>query len=232
MVVSKFVRFGVPTRLMVLTLAILTAGAFVTLGLSGCAKTSTQAPPAEKAMQQDPNSLHGSGGRYLIDPDAQMRWSYSSLPDPAPSVKPNYLLKSFLFDVGASSLNSEARGTLGDLTEMLKSKPEVSVLCLGLCDGNKESERSEPRHEPGCCGEEVPPRSWDREDAGRDGHVRRVDGSGAAGRNDRAAARPQGGDLAAQRVAASKNLTTLSAYTASSSAGPSTRDQSAPTLRK
>ncbi|MCA9758345.1 MAG: OmpA family protein [Candidatus Eisenbacteria bacterium] len=138
MVVSKFVRFGVPTRLMVLTLAILTAGAFVTLGLSGCAKTSTQAPPAEKAMQQDPNSLHGSGGRYLIDPDAQMRWSYSSLPDPAPSVKPNYLLKSFLFDVGASSLNSEARGTLGDLTEMLKSKPEVSVLCLGLCDGNKE----------------------------------------------------------------------------------------------
>ena len=114
----------------------LLVGAPAFLGLSGCAKSP--APEATPRATANPNTLHGEASQFLVTPDAQIRWSYPSLPDPNPSVKPNYLLKSFLFEPGAATLNPEARGALGELVEMLAEKPTVRVLCLGLCDGNQE----------------------------------------------------------------------------------------------
>jgi outer membrane protein OmpA-like peptidoglycan-associated protein len=121
-------------RVALLAVASILAG---TLVLSGCAKSGAPETKA-KPVVTNPNSLHGTGGHYLIDPNAQIRWSYASMPTPAPSGKPNYLLKSFLFESGVATLNGEARGALSDLIEMLGEKPTVRVLCLGLCDGNQE----------------------------------------------------------------------------------------------
>lgn len=121
-------------------------GAFtLVLGLSGCAKTSSGPGPDPTSTQAapDPNSLHGTGGQFLVDPNAQVRWTYDALPNPTPSSKPNYLLKSFLFEAGSSTLNPEAKGTLGDLVELLAEKPAVRVVCIGLCDGNTEKVNAE-----------------------------------------------------------------------------------------
>ncbi|MEZ4655926.1 MAG: OmpA family protein, partial [Candidatus Eisenbacteria bacterium] len=75
----------------------------------------------------------------LVDPNRQIRWEYSAMPNPAPSSQPNYLLKSYRCEKGGSTLNGEARGSLGQLVETLKSKPSVRVVCIGLCDGQGEA---------------------------------------------------------------------------------------------
>lgn len=135
---SKMMRRREASRRLSLVVVLsLLAGAGALTGLNGCAKSSTPVATTPK-IAPNPNSLHGTDVTYLVDPKAQTRWSYASLPTPTPSAKPNYLLKSFLFESGAATLNGEARGALSDLVEMLVEKPTVHVLCLGLCDGNKE----------------------------------------------------------------------------------------------
>ena len=135
---SKIARPRVPSPgIALVTILSILAVALALTGLNGCAKS--KAPEASpRSVATNPNSMHGTGGHWLIDPNAQIRWEYPSLPTPAPSAKPNYLLKSFLFEPGVATLNGEARGALGDLVEMLVAKPTVRVVCLGLCDGDKE----------------------------------------------------------------------------------------------
>lgn len=137
---SNPVRGGRPRSLPIrLCLLSLVLAGVLSLGLAGCSsKPPAGTSPSSEAPAVDPNSMHGTGGRFLIDPDTQIRWSYAGLPTPEPSGRPNYLLKSFLFEAGSASLNAEARGALGDLADMLAEKPDVTILCLGLCDGDRE----------------------------------------------------------------------------------------------
>jgi len=121
---------------------------FVGVGVAGIAlaigcspktapQTGTGMATASGGPQPD-GSLHGTASN-LVDPNRQIRWEYGIMPTPAPSSQPNYLLKSYRCEKGASALNGEARGSLGQLVETLRNKPSVRVVCIGLCDGQGEA---------------------------------------------------------------------------------------------
>lgn len=112
------------------------------LGSVSCAsqKAARTEAPAEKPSA--PEALRGEGA-YLIPPADQRRWDYPAMPQPAPRVKPNYLLKSFLFPQAGSSLDTEAQAVLKDLAAVLQEKPAIQVLVVGFCDAYPEKVNAE-----------------------------------------------------------------------------------------
>lgn len=123
----------------------LIAGVVVAAG-SGCASKKTAQTTTAELMEetsgpQPDGSLHGES--TIVDPDRQVRWEYTTMPTPAPSSQPNYLLKSYRCEKGSSSLNSEARGAMAQLVETLKAKPSIRVLCVGHADGQAEKVNAE-----------------------------------------------------------------------------------------
>lgn len=114
----------------------------------GCAGKSTgtrasNQPPAAAAPKTDAALTTEGSGPYLVPLAEQRRWSYSALPTPAPSSKPNYLLRSVGFAKSSSTLDNEGRGTLKGLAEVLQEKTKIRVLCLGLADGGPEKVNAE-----------------------------------------------------------------------------------------
>lgn len=114
--------------------------------LAGCSKSGSSSTPSTdpgSGRTMDPGSMHGTGGTFLIDPNEQIRWTYETMPNPAPQSRPNYLLKSYICEKGSANLGPEARGALGELVETLKARPEVTVLIVGHCDSNAEKVNAE-----------------------------------------------------------------------------------------
>ncbi|MFN8549515.1 MAG: OmpA family protein [Candidatus Eisenbacteria bacterium] len=114
---------------------------------SGCGKRATNARPNaahDEPMKTDtPGLITQGSGPYLIPLAEQRRWSYTGLPTPNPSSKPNYLLRSLGFKKASSTLDGEAAGTLRELAKVLKEKTSIRVLCIGLTDGGPEKVNSD-----------------------------------------------------------------------------------------
>lgn len=124
----------------------LIAGIAVVSG-AGCAskKQNVQTTTTELMQQtggpQKDGSLHG--GAEVTDPNRRVGWTYTTMPTPAPSAQPSYLLKSYRCEKGSTSLNNEARGALGQLIEAMKANPKMRVLCVGHADGQTEKVNAE-----------------------------------------------------------------------------------------
>ncbi len=126
----------------------LVACAAMTLTLdSGCAKRSASSRPeamrSEPAPPDTPTLTTEGSGPYLIPLAEQRRWSYTAMPTPEPSSKPNYLLRSVGFKKSSTSLDPEAASTLRDLATVLKEKAKIHVVCIGLTDGGPEKVNSD-----------------------------------------------------------------------------------------
>lgn len=123
----------------------LIAGVAVVAGTGCASKKSAQTTNAELMEQtggpQEDGSLHG--GAEVIDPNRRVRWEYTAMPNPAPSQQPSYLLKSYRCEKGATTLNNEARGALGQLVESMKANPNMRVICIGHADGQSEKVNAE-----------------------------------------------------------------------------------------
>jgi len=125
---------GISTACLVLALVTLLGGCGSKRAETGNAAIDPDAPVVTDGVDD---------GRYVINPNKQIRWHYEVLPNPNPSSKPNYLLKSYTCAQASAALNNEARGSVADLVEMLQAKPSIRVVCVGLCDGQKEKANAE-----------------------------------------------------------------------------------------
>lgn len=88
-------------------------------------------------------AVQSQNQNFVVPLREQRRWNYEIDPTPALARKPAYLLKTIGFPSLGAGLDNQANAVLRDVATLMKDRPKVRVLFLGLTDRGSENVNSD-----------------------------------------------------------------------------------------